>query len=86
MRVQNNKTMPIESFQEKQDQIQNFKPEQENEFLGFSPEEIELLKKAREKYKTPDDLLKKGIGWVKKGPGKVRPQYNITPSVKKPKK
>ena len=47
---------------------------------GYSYEkEDELLKKAREKYQTPEDL-RKGIGWTKEGPGIVEPEYHKTPS------
>lgn len=85
--------MSIESFYKKfqrgdrldsqSDQESNSK--QEDRFLGYSPEEVEKIKKAEKKYKTPEDLLG-GIGWAKKGPGKAKPQYHITPSAKQPKK
>ncbi|OGM96868.1 MAG: hypothetical protein A3J46_03795 [Candidatus Yanofskybacteria bacterium RIFCSPHIGHO2_02_FULL_41_11] len=76
-----------ESFKENKDPEQNHRPKQEGEFFGMTPAEKELLTKAKDKYKTPEDLLR-GVGWVKKTGEKVEFElkYHKLPPHKLPSK
>lgn len=77
--------MSMESLSEKPDDADNSKSKQEDEFFGYSPKEIKLLKKARAKYNTPENLLK-GMEWVNKPGEKVKPKYHLAPLQEKKKK
>ncbi|GEM_PF-3049038 len=55
--------MSIETIQEK------------SEAQKLEEKRAEAEAKAKEKYQTPEDILR-GIGWVKQGPGRDRPRYH----------
>ena len=81
--------MSLEFSKETKDREQNHQPRQEDDFFGMTSEEKELLEKAKEKYKTADDLLQKGIGWVKGGPVQADSElkyHKLSPHESLPKK